>query len=334
MSEQSHRKNDNRQRVLVTGAAGFLGRAVVNLLSQKGHEVIALTRRVVEIKGATEHVVLDLAQEESIIPLAEIMLRCDAVVHLAAKMTGGHIKMRKDVVQATEHLLLAHKSAASHARLILSSSIAVYDYEAYPVRHRFEEADRVDLYPMFRDAYAALKIEQEFLWRGYSKTARVPMIALRIGAIYNATEYVNSHLGWIRGSWLWKMGRGGVVPTVHVDDAARAIEATVSIKGAEDMLCFNIIEARPPRRKDVTRAWRSKGLFRWVVPVPLRVFAMLRWLPSFEEAVMSYTTLKARYAPYFFSIDKAQTVLNWEPRHTYLETLELSDDQRQEQARP
>lgn len=308
-------------KILVTGATGYLGRHAVRDLANQGHHVMALSRSGGEVEGASEVIKLDLSQAAAIIPLAEILLGCDAVVHLAAVKSGCYGAMEEGIVKATDHLLSAHESAQSAARMILGSSIVVYDYEAYPNKHRFEEADRTDVNIDRRDAYAALKITQEFLWRRYARVTRVPMISLRIGALYDETSFQNSHLGWIRGRVLIQAGCAGVMPTVHVQDASHGIIQALSVGTTDNCLAINLVEPRPARRSDAVRLWRAKGVFGWRVILPYRIMAFLRWLPSFEENVMSYATLKSRFGQYFFSTEKAETVLQWAPRHSYSETL-------------
>ena len=70
-------------RVLVTGATGCLGRALVSELADRGHEVIALVRERVASQndsGFPEQVVVDLASQMS---WEKLPPQCDAIIHLA-----------------------------------------------------------------------------------------------------------------------------------------------------------------------------------------------------------------------------------------------------------
>ena len=63
-------------RVLVTGAAGLLGRAVVPLLRERGHEVVTMDIR--SRRGDDHYIAFDLRRAQPMMPY-------DAVVHLAGR---------------------------------------------------------------------------------------------------------------------------------------------------------------------------------------------------------------------------------------------------------
>ncbi len=110
--------------ILVTGAAGFVGRRLVDALAARGEQVIALARKagaVAPRDGVTPLVgdLLNAADYES------ALTAVDCVIHLAA-VTG---KARPDAfqkgnVEATKTLIAACERAGVK-RLILVSSIAV-----------------------------------------------------------------------------------------------------------------------------------------------------------------------------------------------------------------
>lgn len=69
----------NAGRVVVTGANGIIGRAVVSRLQEAGLDVIPIVRAPAQ---ASEAIVLDLAKPD--VTFASTVSRADAVVHLAA----------------------------------------------------------------------------------------------------------------------------------------------------------------------------------------------------------------------------------------------------------
>ena len=118
------------RRAAVTGAAGFLGRAIVARLAERGWQVRAITRDGAPVHGAVEAAASgDLLLADPRLLLAE----CDAVVHCAARV---HILRREDPAQAeTEYrrmnadlpvtLAQAAKAAGARHFVQLSSAAAI-----------------------------------------------------------------------------------------------------------------------------------------------------------------------------------------------------------------
>jgi UDP-glucose 4-epimerase len=108
-------------RVLVTGAAGRIGRHVVRLLSTRGHHVRSLDQRPSDTGEVMVGSLLDPADVRT------ATLGVDAVVHLAALMTwdpGAEDALFEQNVSATYRLLRA--LPAGLARFVFASSGEVY----------------------------------------------------------------------------------------------------------------------------------------------------------------------------------------------------------------
>ncbi len=110
-------------RVLVTGANGFIGRAVVIALANSGHEVRAAARRPIEAPapGVTSVQHGDLSAEIDWVPM---LAGIDAVVHLAAiAHTSGTDDSIYDQVnrEATDRLAAAAAKAKIQRFVFISS---------------------------------------------------------------------------------------------------------------------------------------------------------------------------------------------------------------------
>jgi UDP-glucose 4-epimerase len=175
-------------RVLITGGAGFVGSHLSEVLLERGDEVFILDdlstgsiENVVHLKPNPRfHYTIDTVSNEPV--LAELIDRCDIVVHLAAAV-GVKLIVEQPVhtietnVHGTE-VVLKHANKKKKLVLIASTS-EVYGKSAdVPFR---EDADLV-LGPTskHRWAYACSKMIDEFLALAYWKERKLPVIVVRL----------------------------------------------------------------------------------------------------------------------------------------------------------
>ena len=111
--------------LLVTGATGFLGSAVVQHLADAGLPVRATVRnpeRASILPEQVERVRADLADEDS---LVEAMRGCDGVFHLAASLGPLPEDTRRSNVDGTARVLSAAEKAGVRRFVYTSSSAAI-----------------------------------------------------------------------------------------------------------------------------------------------------------------------------------------------------------------
>ena len=163
-------------RILVTGASGFVGRALVEDLAAQGHRVRAAMRQPADIFSRTVEVVAvsDLARTLEWRPLLSDI---NAVVHLAgiAHITSGIAEDLYDRVNRAATAALAAAAARDRIeRLVFVSSIRA---QAGPAcDHPLTETDA----PHPVDAYGRSKLAAEEAIRG----ASLPFTILRPALIY------------------------------------------------------------------------------------------------------------------------------------------------------
>jgi UDP-glucose 4-epimerase len=175
-------------RVLITGGAGFVGSHLAEALLARGDEVYVLDDlstgsidNIAQLKSHPKfHYTIDTVTNEPL--LAEMIDRCDTVVHLAAAVgvkliVESPVRTIETNVHGTEVVL---KIANKKKKLVLIASTSeVYGKSAVvPFQ---EDADLV-LGPTtkHRWAYACSKMIDEFLALAYWKERKLPVIIVRL----------------------------------------------------------------------------------------------------------------------------------------------------------
>ena len=174
-------------RVLITGGAGFVGSHLSEALLERGDEVFILDNlstgsfdNVVHLKSHPKfHYTLDSVTNEPVV--AELVDRCDIVVHLAAAV-GVKLIVEQPVhtietnVHGTE-VVLKHANKKKKLVVIASTSEVYGKSEDVPFR---EDSDLVmGPTPKHRWAYACSKAIDEFLALAYWKERKLPVIIVR-----------------------------------------------------------------------------------------------------------------------------------------------------------
>src|SRR4051794_5714357 len=134
--------------VLVTGGGGFLGTALIKLLSQRGRAVRSLARRSYPHLSelGVEQVQGDISEPHAVARAAE---GCDTVFHTAAKagIWGPEREYHQTNVQGTRNVIAACRAAGSRRIIYTSSPSVVFNGrdlegvdESAPYSRRFEAA--------------------------------------------------------------------------------------------------------------------------------------------------------------------------------------------------
>lgn len=183
-------------KYLVTGAAGFIGSAVAEQLTAKGHQVVGVDNlndyydvalkeaRLARIQHTNFKLVqLDIADRDGMASLFEIE-QFDQVIHLAAQ-AGVRYSIENPHAYADSNLV-GHLNILEGCRhnkvqhLVYASSSSVYGLNA---KTPFATSDSVD-HPV--SLYAATKKSNELMAHSYSHLYDIPTTGLRFFTVYGS----------------------------------------------------------------------------------------------------------------------------------------------------
>jgi nucleoside-diphosphate-sugar epimerase len=202
-------------RVLVTGAAGFIGSHLCRRLVADGHEVVAVDdlsegslENLADVPEA-RFVQADIRDEAA---LTDASRGCRVIYHQGAKRSVPRSMeqpvLTTDVnVMGTLNVLLA--AAAEGARVVAASSSSVYgDQETFPLRE--------DMEPRPRSPYAASKLTNELFGASMVRSHDVASVWLRYFNVYGPGQSPESEYAAVVPKFIVACLTGGR-PVVHGD---------------------------------------------------------------------------------------------------------------------
>lgn len=182
-------------KVLLTGAAGFIGRATAEALLKADHQVVAVDNLNDYYAVSLKHARLATLREQPGLqfypldvadwPALDALFaeqRPDAVIHLAAQagvrysIQNPHAYAQSNLLGMTHILEACRQHPVQH--LVYASSSSVYGKNA---KAPFAEDDRTDQPVSF---YAASKKANEVMAASYSHLYQLPATGLRFFTVY------------------------------------------------------------------------------------------------------------------------------------------------------
>lgn len=260
------------KRVLITGATGFIGGRVAEVLTEQGIEVTALVRSWATASRLARLPVRmvggDVLDAESVRRAVD---GCDVVVHCAVDFRAHGRAHRRASRVGTRNVMQAALEAGV-SRVVHLSSTAVFGLrpaagrtltEATPVR-------RVG------DAYCDGKIEAERVALEYHRVHGLPVTVLRPTIVYGPFGWYSAAVARAarEGRLVLVDGAPGVCNCLYVDNLVQAILLAATRPQAVGEI-FHISDAKPVTWREYLER-HARALGDSILPLPEMTRAELR----------------------------------------------------------
>ena len=328
-------------RILITGAAGFIGSRVVEDLLDRGFRNL-----VCFVRPSSDLAKLD-ASLKCLPPGARIEIfngdllsRADCesafkdvavTFHLAA---GTGQKSFPDAVMnsvvTTRNLLEASLRYGSLQRFVLVSSFAVYTNRQKS--RCLDESCPIEEHPELRgDAYCYAKVKQEQIVTEYAKNFGIQHVVVRPGSVYGGNKgEITGRVGIGTFGFFLHLGGSNTIPFTYVDNCAAAIVLAGLVKGVDGEV-FNIVDDDLPSSRRFLRQYKKNiRRFKSVYIPHLASHALCCLWEKYSQWSKGQLPLAFNRARWYsewkktrYTNKKLKTRLGWEPKVPTVEALHL-----------
>jgi nucleoside-diphosphate-sugar epimerase len=254
-------------RILVTGAAGFIGSRVVKSLVDRGFRNVVCLARPSSDLAKLDATIKSQPPETRIEVLRGNLLSrvdCEAaakgvtvIYHLAAAAgEKSFADAFMNSVVTTRNLLEASAQHACLKRFVLVSSFAVYTNRQKS--RCLDESCPVETHPeLSGSAYCFAKVEQEQIVKELSKQFAIPYVIVRPGSVYGPgrTE-ITGRVGIRAFGPFLHLGGFNRVPFSYVDNCAEAIVLAGLVSRIEGET-FNVLDDEPPSSRRFLKLYKQ-----------------------------------------------------------------------------
>lgn len=312
-------------RIVITGASGNVGTALLRRLADDDHEILGIARRQPPPDGvyrSADWHQLDVSDPDAERQLRNVFRGAGCVVHLAwGFQPTRNTRYLDDVAIAGSSAVLAAAHAAEVPQLLHMSSVGTYAPGSYgqKVDESWSTAG------LASSAYSRAKARVERLLDDYERSNPdgIAITRMRPGLImqrdaaaglrrYMLPAYVNP--GWLRWLPVLPLDRTLRVSIVHADDVADACVRTIERRATG---AFNLAAEPPLSRDDIAQVLRARPIH--VPSAVLRVLAHASWKARLQPVDRGW--LDMAFSLPLLATERARTVLDWSPQWGSREAL-------------
>ncbi len=307
-------------RILVTGASGFLGSALLARLTAQGESIRVLTRRPssqFDKFPGVQVVYGDLGDPDAVDRAVDGV---EVVYHVGATMRGrGWGDFQSGTIEATKNVV---ESCLRHrvGRLVYVSSLTVLDYATHASGTVVREDARLEPFPERRGAYTQAKLQAENLVKDAIRERDLPAVIVRPGQIFGPGAESVPPYGTIALGGRWVVIGSGKLrcPLVFVEDVVDGLVAAATEPDACGLV-FHLVDGTPVTQDEYIDVCRR------ALATPPRVVHTPRWLLYTAGAGLEIVgRMLKRGVPLSryriesirelrFDCSRAQEVLGWTP---------------------
>jgi nucleoside-diphosphate-sugar epimerase len=327
--------------ILVTGATGFIGPALVQSLLNFGFANLRVFARASsdisrleaiaghQGGGARLEVIRGnlLSREDCIEATKNVAL----IFHLATSSAKSFPDAFMNSVVTTRNLLEASQSASpSLRRFVNISSFAVYSNARESRRKPLDESSPVEERPERRgDAYCFAKIKHDQLVTEYGEKLGIPYVIVRPGSVFGPEkEDITGRIGISTFGVFLHLGGSNPIPFTYIDNCAEAIVLAGVTKGVEGEV-FNVVDDDLPSSREFLRRYKRHVRRFPSIYIPPVVSYLLclawekyaHWSRGQLPPVFNRKRWNAEWRRTRYSNEKLKLRLGWTPRVPMTEAL-------------
>ena len=327
-------------KILITGAAGFVGSMVVQILLSYGFTNLRCLVRPTSNTKKIESM-LSTSAEANVEVIQGNLISCDdcqrivkdvsVIYHLAAGVAKSYPDCFLNSVVTTRNLLDAAIEERKLIRFVNISSIAVYSNEKIKRGGLIDESCDLDSDLLKRsEPYTYGKAKQDALVLDYAKKYNLPYVTVRPSVVFGPGKaQITSRIGSDTFGIFLHLGLNNIIPLTYVDNCAEAIVLAGLRNGIEGQV-FNILDDNLPTSREFLKLYKRNVRRFFSLPVPYQLWYFFNYLwekysnwsggqlpPVFNRRKCSIYWKGNRY-----SNKKAKALLGWKPQVNMNEALE------------
>lgn len=320
--------------ILITGAGGFVGSKVVEILIQYGFErlrcFVRSNRNVSKLQDLSEASTANVEIIEGNLLSRDDCRRAVAgvslIFHLAAGTGKSFAGCFMDSAVATRNLLDAAIEVAGLKRFLNVSSLSVYSGSSLRPGDLLDETCPMERDHMARyDPYCYGKIKQDEVLMAYGRNHGLPYVIVRPGVVYGlGKRAIPGRVGIDTFGVFLNVGGSNIIPIVFLDNCAEAIILAGILPGIDSEV-FNIVDDDLPTSREFLRLYKEHARRFLSIPVPYPLFYALNWLwekySQWSEGqlppVFNRISCAAYYQKQQYSNQKLKERTGWMPRISF-----------------